>query len=567
MAEVNSEIRSRAVGLFRYLKELTELRIKTIRTLDNYEEVVWFDNIPREDGCHCYLWSGDDDSPTTGNLLRIEKPRLYPPPSLPEELIPWLDPKQIADSSIDFPELQKEIRVKEDTDLEFEDEVKRYITVSIDNHPEINKKWEQFVEVLWWPWAEKDRVARAVQEIYTALFSIYQKQQRLGEMFEVVLGMGLLTWRTPNSQIVFRHLITAQVNLHLDSIRGIIAVDIGSDGAKLTLEQDMLEATERPPVLEQQTIETELVKIGDNVWEKDKLESTLKSWIHSVSANGVYVDNSSPPLERNIKSEPQIYFSPALILRKRNERNLIQVFREIITQLQNGGEIPIGVRRLVEIVDDYSSEDSNAGSDAFEDIYFPLEFNPEQEEIISRLASRQGVLVQGPPGTGKSHTIANLVCHLLANGKRVLVTSQAPRALTVLSRMIPQEVASLCVSLLGYDRAAMQDLEDCVLGITDKYNFWDSAENQVAIKKLEESLDSARKREAELLAELRALREQETYKYTFIGEYKGTLASIAKRLRENEDSYSWIGILDNISGDTPPLPQTKSLNCLKYSGI
>ena len=43
----------------------------------------------------------------------------------------------------------------------------------------------------WWPWAEADRRVQAIQRVYTQLFSIYQKQQRLGEQYEVVLGLGL----------------------------------------------------------------------------------------------------------------------------------------------------------------------------------------------------------------------------------------------------------------------------------------------------------------------------------------------------------------------------------------
>ena len=49
-----------------------------------------------------------------------------------------------------------------------------------------------------------------------------------------------------------------------------------------------------------------------------------------------------------------------------------------------------------------------------------------------QLARRDCVLVQGPPGTGKTHTIANLLGHLLAQGKRVLVTAHTPKALRVL---------------------------------------------------------------------------------------------------------------------------------------
>ena len=67
-------------------------------------------------------------------------------------------------------------------------------------------------------------------------------------------------------------------------------------------------------------------------------------------------------------------------------------------------------------------------------LYFPLPTNEEQRKIAERLATRPYVLVKGPPGTGKSHTIANLICHLLAAGERVLVTAHAPKALTVTAR-------------------------------------------------------------------------------------------------------------------------------------
>src|SRR5207253_7459008 len=39
--------------------------------------------------------------------------------------------------------------------------------------------------------------------------------------------------------------------------------------------------------------------------------------------------------------------------------------------------------------------------------------NAEQLEIARRLERNNAVLVQGPPGTGKTHTIANLIGHLL----------------------------------------------------------------------------------------------------------------------------------------------------------
>src|SRR5204863_2467774 len=110
-----------------------------------------------------------------------------------------------------------------------------------------------------------------------------------------------------------------------------------------------------------------------------------------------------------------------------------------------------------------------------QDVYFPLPANREQRRIVEAISRRRGVLVQGPPGTGKSHTIANLVCHLLASGKRVLVTSHAPRALRILKDKIPQAITNMCVVLLGNDRAALTELEASVQLMTQQLNTWNPA--------------------------------------------------------------------------------------------
>jgi len=69
--------------------------------------------------------------------------------------------------------------------------------------------------------------------------------------------------------------------------------------------------------------------------------------------------------------------------------------------------------------------------------------------VLRRLEHDTGVVVQGPPGTGKSHTIANFVSALLAQGQRVLVTSARDQALTVLRDKLPPAVRDLCVLLLS----------------------------------------------------------------------------------------------------------------------
>ena len=65
------------------------------------------------------------------------------------------------------------------------------------------------------------------------------------------------------------------------------------------------------------------------------------------------------------------------------------------------------------------------------DLFFPKPFNDDQVQIIRRLEKSDGLVVQGPPGTGKTHTIANIICHMLATGRRVLVVSHGETAFSV----------------------------------------------------------------------------------------------------------------------------------------
>jgi hypothetical protein len=204
--------------------------------------------------------------------------------------------------------------------------------------------------------------------------------------------------------------------------------------------------------------------------------------------------------------------------------------------------VPLGVERLVSIADDEGRGGGvGVGAGEEEDIFFPLPTNPEQLEIAEKLTHRQGVLVQGPPGTGKSHSIANLICHLLAAGQRVLITSHTARALTVLKKKIPEEVTALCVSLLGNDRAALQALEDSVQEITDRYNTWNPTGNQTEIQRLMSEIDTLKQATEKTQQDLRSLREQETYKHPpMFGNYEGTMQNIALRVQAEKSQLGWV---------------------------
>ena len=99
--------------------------------------------------------------------------------------------------------------------------------------------------------------------------------------------------------------------------------------------------------------------------------------------------------------------------------------------------------------------------------------NLEQIRIVERLESHGSVLVQGPPGTGKTHTIGNLIGHLLAHGKTVLVTADTTKALRVVRDQVDEKLRPLCVSVLDNDLEGRKQLEEAVAVIADEISHED----------------------------------------------------------------------------------------------
>lgn len=85
-------------------------------------------------------------------------------------------------------------------------------------------------------------------------------------------------------------------------------------------------------------------------------------------------------------------------------------------------------------LESWLSEDSSSIDepldDDYQEIYFPFPYNKDQLSVLSILGNKAAV-VEGPPGTGKSQTIANLLCHLAANKKKILFVSQKAQAIKV----------------------------------------------------------------------------------------------------------------------------------------
>ncbi len=66
----------------------------------------------------------------------------------------------------------------------------------------------------------------------------------------------------------------------------------------------------------------------------------------------------------------------------------------------------------------------------------PLQLSDCQEDVLKAIQTNDVVSVFGPPGTGKTQTIVNLIFHLIANNKKVLVVSRMDKAVDVIGERL-----------------------------------------------------------------------------------------------------------------------------------
>jgi len=534
---------SKLLRLIDFLTRLASLRTKVIRDLGEYPKVLWLKDIPHQKGCFCQVWGRDEeyDSDVWIEVQNRREPEL---PSVPDVCKDWIE-KSVLWNKNDLPELLPQITRqirnpdwREGSDqLEFIQRTERLV-----DHPEVQKAWDRYIEECWLPWVDKHNAWESIHRVYTSLFSIYQEQLRLGEEYELVVGLGLLTWQTPSGQRVLRHLIVANALLDFEARLGKFVVRPHPEGANVRPELDMLDIEEQPARAEE-TAKSSLANAADDPWEKSCIEWVLKALVHSINPDGEYRDTLEAKSERGT-TKPIVEYAPALILRKRSVRGLTETLKRIKERIEKGELIPSEFADLAELSERNDTE-SLTGSDELNveldgDIFFPKHSNEEQRRIVEKLRIANGVLVQGPPGTGKSHTIANLICHLLVTGQRILVTAKTPRALRVLERLLPEEIRPLCINLLGEGLEEKRSLETSVQGILRKNEEWDEKRTEAELEKLDKTLRNLRQEKAEIERRLRAMRESETHSQTIAdGAYRGTAAQIAQAVNRDNKEFEW----------------------------
>ncbi|WP_229690769.1 AAA domain-containing protein [Sphaerisporangium melleum] len=487
-------------------------------------------------------------------VLSVQRERSVLPPAAPDVLSGWLRQNEVADPGLTAPPLagngpEKVMETGEDGELRLRPERQ-------DDRPDVVEGYRRWLP-RWQEWAEQERERRRRQDWHRDLYSVHTQLGPMEDEMELVLAVGLLSWIAPDGTRVRNHLIRTRVHLRVDPDTERMDVVLGETSPVL---QDRELLADLPGVTFQRSERLrERVREGEGVGLQDSVVDVLKSWCdRGLEATADYQSAWEPPSAATGPAE--VRFAPALVLRKRDRGSLISYYDAMMDTLTGPDpQAPLGFAQLVSALEPaermaFLRERATTSRGAIgEDPLFPLPANPEQRKIMERLRGSNGVVVQGPPGTGKTHSIANLLSALLAQGQRVLVTSQKAQALRVLRDKLPEEIAKLCVSMTDLGRGGSPELEGGIKALSARFSGFDAEHQARVITEKRHQLDSARRRIANLTERVRALRESETYVHPEVAPgYSGTLTAIVGRLHKEETHCGWMPLPPATAPVVPP---------------
>ena len=415
----------------------------------------------------------------------------------------------------------------------------------------MKEAFDWYVEYQWEPWAAAERPRRKTIARYNQLFSLQQAISSEGAEtpLELVWGIGYAAWKKEGfaTSVKYPLLIQAcEVTLNEKTFD----LEVRPRDVEPRLEADCYAEMELPGVKQLEAYWRSALATGANrvnPFETSTFDGTLKAAVGHLDPSGAYeirTDDVTPPVPSD---HLKITNTWVLFGRKRSGDIFLEDIRRLKKKVEEATELPSVIRSFVEPGDstvrvrpeqpfrglvDQRWWDERIGA-VLSDAY-----NDEQVSIVQKLHGNDGVVVQGPPGTGKTHTIANVICHYLAQGKRVLVTAKSESALAVLQEKLPERIRPLSVALLSDERDGMKQFEHSIQTIASSVASLNPTRAAANIAAAEEKLNQLHAKISHVDRTIAAYANKHMRNYSFQGK-EVMPEEMAKASLDQAEEHQW----------------------------
>jgi very-short-patch-repair endonuclease len=260
----------------------------------------------------------------------------------------------------------------------------------------------------------------------------------------------------------------------------------------------------------------------------------LKRLVHTLSSEGQYEEE---PVDGE-KDYPRLVREPTLYLRQR-VLGFATAIEGVLDRIEENEPPPRPLQDVAGVQQASGDGEQEEKASEAPELLLSKPANKEQRRVAERLERHGAVVVQGPPGTGKTHTIANLMGHLLARGKKILVTSHTSKALRRVREQVVEPLRSLCVSALGADAQSRSELEQAVSQMASRLGEYDANELGQEASRLKAQRAGLKDDLAEKKAKLRRARRSE-YEKIVVGGEEFHPTEAAKKVEREREEHGWI---------------------------
>lgn len=561
----NNYVKQQSITFLNYLSAVArEMGPKPIRRYELNESYITQEQAESSD----FVRVGSDEE--SDAWLTISRPPHFPGITLQEPLDKVIDPGSIADP-LAQPKLSPEkvdryVEQEMNKDLDFLEGKNLYSSyqeipstlrrVQIrENISNIFLKWKG---TQWKQWSEDNHNLGEAAALYNNFYNIFQQQQQETESKEIVWGQVIATRASSDEKAKVEYpllLTTMSIGLEAD---GSISL---TPSSSTQFDFSPLEGIGITGIdgLAQLQKKLSAEEINIDIWNNNFLQN-FEQQIVAQLGNDAHISNNSFQTDSNVTVDSSVVLINkwvVMLCTKKHEEE--QFYKKLSDELINNDFFPEALESIILDKNTLSqatissSAESNDSSSESERLLFPLPSNDEQERIARQIGRSAGVTVQGPPGTGKTHTIANLVCHLLAQGKRVLVTAERAQALNVLQDKIPYPIRDLTMAFIGSTPDAMAKLKDSAQRMQDAIASVNPISEQSTMDRLQQQLDQLQEQLALSDRELNEALESETREF-MLPEGSRPATDVARWV----SSHRAENIITDSIGQDVPFPLTRS---------
>jgi len=438
-------------------------------------------------------------------------------PEKPPQLKPAIALEVPIETASDLEEagllISEDVHKVVENGIEIETRVK--VILHAENCPEMRRDFEAYVGRSWSDWAKQERPVRRAIALYNDLFKIHSAiHTSEGTPPELVWGIGIARWKRGVERV------------DMPLIEQLVDIEIEDGGAISIRPRDLAPKLSLKPYLElevsgsdrlQRDLQDRLAQIlmGDaefspftTLWEP-----LLDTAANNLASSAVHVDRMALDAGETLQpAEDDLRITSSWVIfgRPRSGEARAQDLEALKKRVDDDAtEVPSSIRGYAIVpaapppgaVSDFGLDSSvigGAASGGWEAPasaagaaperssaagasstataktegrhvhFFPLPFNDEQGKISDMIDNPKlhVVVVSGPPGTGKSHSIANIISHQMAMGKRVLVTARTPEAIAAVREKLPETLRPLAIASTGTDRESARHLQEAVTALS-----------------------------------------------------------------------------------------------------